>query len=152
MRCSSRETSASKLCVLGAAASARAASSAFEWTSVVKVSSLHHEKSRRARIAPARLISRRRLDDSRAWEARDHAKKKRIGWEGARRSAGLRGNIRSDTRLGGWGAKTPSACQTEPSRLGLEYEGSLRRAVDHKQAKLRLLSRLRERPDRADFS
>src|SRR5271163_2096542 len=49
MRCSSRETSASKLCVLGAAASARAASSAFEWTSVVKVASLHHEKSRRAR-------------------------------------------------------------------------------------------------------
>jgi hypothetical protein len=79
-------------------------------------------------------------------------KKKRIGWEGARRSAGLRGNIRSDTKLGGWGAKTPSVCQTEPSRLGSEYEGSLRRAVDHKQAKLRLLSRLRERPDRADFS
>src|SRR5271167_2004466 len=50
MRCSSRETSASKLCVLGAAASARAASSAFEWTSVVKVASLHHEKSRRARM------------------------------------------------------------------------------------------------------
>src|SRR5271168_2328997 len=48
IRCSSRETSASKLCVLGAAASARAASSAFEWTSVVKVASLHHEKSRRA--------------------------------------------------------------------------------------------------------
>src|SRR5271170_6337660 len=75
MRCNSRETSASKLCVLGAAASARAASSAFEWTSVVKVASLHHEKSRRA-YAPARLISRRRLDDSRAWGKRGIAQKK----------------------------------------------------------------------------
>src|SRR5579863_10233102 len=54
MRCSSRETSASKLCVLGAAASARAASSAFEWTSVVKVASLHHEK-----IAPGEDARRR---------------------------------------------------------------------------------------------
>src|SRR5271155_387761 len=106
--------------------------------------------------APARHISRRRLDHSRAWgKARDRAKKKadRLGGGGGpRESAGLRGNIRSDTRLGGWGAKTPSVCQTEPSRLGLEYEGPLRRAGDHKQAKLRLLSRLREPPDRADFS
>src|SRR5271163_2706998 len=153
MRCNSRETSASKLCVLGAAASARAASSAFEWTSVVKVASLHHVKSRRARsrVGAAHIAAKARRFKGQG-EARNRAKKKRIGWEGARRSAGLRGNIRSDTRLGGWGAKTPSVCQTEPSRLALEYEGSLRRAVDHKQAKLRLLSRLRERPDRADFS
>src|SRR5271154_6643436 len=85
-------------------------------------------------------------------ESAGSRKKKRIGWGGPRRPAGLRGNIRSNSRLGGWGAKTPSVCQTEPSRLGQEYEGPLRRAVDHKRAKLRLLSRLRERPDRPDFS
>src|SRR5271156_3237112 len=106
MRCNSRETSASKLCVLGAAASARAASSAFEWTSVVKVASLHHEKSRRA-YAPARFISRRRLDDSRAWGRRGIAQKKadRLGGgPPVRRPAGQH-SIRLETRgLGGEGA------------------------------------------------
>src|SRR5271170_2975702 len=153
MRCSSRETSASKLCVLGVAASARAASSAFEWTSVVKGASLNHEKSRRAmsRAGAAHIAAKARRFKGLGGSAQTR-KKKRIGWEGARRSAGLRGNIRSNSRLGGWGAKTPSDCQTEPSRLGQKYEGPLRRAVDHKRAKLRLLSRLRERPDRPDFS
>src|SRR5271163_4392566 len=82
----------------------------------------------------------------------ESAKKKRIGWEGARRSAGLRGNIRSNSKLGGWGAKTPSVYRIEPSRLGLLYECPLRRAIDHKQAKLRLLSRLREPPGDAQLT
>src|SRR5271154_6643435 len=104
MRCNSRETSASKLCVLGAAASARAAaSSAFEWTSVVKVASLHHEKSRRA-YAPARLISRRRLDDSRAWGKRGIAQKKadRLGGAPPTRRPAWQHSIQLETRgLGG---------------------------------------------------
>src|SRR5271156_3649351 len=78
IRCSSRETSASKLWVFGAAASAWAASSAFEWTSVVKVTSLHHEKMRNPaeRRASARLISRQRLKDSRGPGGAKTAKKK----------------------------------------------------------------------------
>ena len=40
-----------------------------------------------------------------AREAAHKAKKRRIGWEGARRSASLRGKLRFDLPLGGWGAK-----------------------------------------------
>jgi len=52
-------------------------------------------------------------------------KKRRTDWEGARRSAGLRGLVGFATASGGWGAKSPDTSQTAPSRLPPCMAGAL---------------------------
>ena len=65
--------------------------------------------------APAQLISRRSGEDSSEERDAAKAKKKRIGWEGARRSAGLRGN-KSVRRIRGLGGKIAECA--EPNHRG----------------------------------
>src|SRR5271163_3956424 len=113
MRCSRRETSASKLCVFA---------SPLAWEvgmSLVKLASsrMGSRAPRRPRAGGAHIAAK--AEGFKAHANRlGEAKKKRIGREGARRSASLRGKTPIQRATRGLGGKKHRAKRrTEPSRL-----------------------------------